>query len=97
MRKLRRHGQAFSRAAALAPVLLLAACGGGGVASPGNYDTAEYRRSTAPVAANVLPVWNTGYTGVGVCDLSAFRRWQPGHVADARGDTGTALRLNVER
>lgn len=31
-----------------------------------DYDTAEYRRSTAAVAANVLPAWSAGASGAGV-------------------------------
>lgn len=31
-----------------------------------NHDTAEYRRSTAAVGANVLPAWNSGASGAGV-------------------------------
>jgi len=31
-----------------------------------NYDTAEYRRSTAATAANVLPAWTAGASGAGV-------------------------------
>jgi subtilisin family serine protease len=31
-----------------------------------NFDTAEYRRSTAPVAANAIPAWSSGASGEGV-------------------------------
>ena len=66
----------------LSPALLLAACGGAGGPGPStvssatpqaptptptvNYDTAEYRRSSAAVEANVLPAWTAGASGAGV-------------------------------
>ncbi|QMW22241.1 S8 family serine peptidase [Sandaracinobacteroides saxicola] len=34
--------------------------------TPGNYDSAEYRRSNAAISAQVLGVWNSGWTGAGV-------------------------------
>lgn len=65
-----------------APAVLLAACGGAGGPGPSsvsagtpvaptptptvNYDTAEYRRSTAAVDANVIPAWQAGASGSGV-------------------------------
>lgn len=37
------------------------------IPQPGiNYDTAEYRRSSAATAANVLPAWTAGASGAGV-------------------------------
>lgn len=33
---------------------------------PTNFDTAEYRRSTAAVSANAIPAWSSGASGAGV-------------------------------
>ena len=65
-----------------APAMLLAACGGAGGPGPSsvssgtppapaptptvNYDTAEYRRSSAAVDSGVLPAWQAGVSGAGV-------------------------------
>ncbi len=65
-----------------APAVLLAACGGASGPGPSsvsastpvapvptpavNYDTAEYRRSSAAVDANVIPAWQAGASGAGV-------------------------------
>jgi hypothetical protein len=40
--------------------------------------------------------WSFGVPG-GRLDLTAYRRWQPGHVAGAPADTGAALRINLSR
>lgn len=75
------HSRALRPALLAAPAVLLAACGGAGGPGPSsassappapaptptvNYDTAEYRRSSAATRVNVLPAWQAGASGAGV-------------------------------